>query len=63
MKLRFSIRDLLWLILVVALIVGWRIDHVPQRYSVEFENSYRGNVRVLTDNQTGEAWYIGDGSR
>jgi len=27
MKLRFSIRDLLWLTLVVALAVGWWLDH------------------------------------
>jgi len=28
MKLRFSIRDLLWLTFVVALAVGWWLDHV-----------------------------------
>jgi hypothetical protein len=27
MKLRFSIRDLLWLVLVVALAAGWWFDH------------------------------------
>jgi hypothetical protein len=27
MKLRFSIRDLLWLTAVVALTVGWWLDH------------------------------------
>jgi hypothetical protein len=27
MRLRFSIRDLLWLTLVVALAVGWWVDH------------------------------------
>jgi hypothetical protein len=27
MKLRFSIRDLLWLTLVLALCVAWWIDH------------------------------------
>jgi hypothetical protein len=27
MKLRFSIRDLFWLVLVVALAVGWWLDH------------------------------------
>jgi hypothetical protein len=27
MRLRFSIRDLLWLTLVVALAVGWWLDH------------------------------------
>jgi len=27
MRLRFTIRDLLWLTLVVALVVGWWVDH------------------------------------
>jgi hypothetical protein len=27
MKLRFSIRDLFWLVLVVVLAIGWWIDH------------------------------------
>jgi hypothetical protein len=27
MRLRFTIRDLLWLTLAVALGVGWRMDH------------------------------------
>jgi hypothetical protein len=27
MRLRFSIRDLLWLTLVAALAVGWWVDH------------------------------------
>ena len=27
MRLRFSIRDLFWLTLVVALAVGWWLDH------------------------------------
>jgi hypothetical protein len=30
MKLRFSIRDLMWLTLVVALATGWWIDHQQQ---------------------------------
>ena len=27
MRLRFTIRDLLWLAVVVALVVGWWVDH------------------------------------
>jgi hypothetical protein len=39
MKLRFTIRDLMWLTLVGAMAVGWFIDHrrlnkVPQQDSV-----------------------------
>jgi len=35
MGLRFTIRDLLWLMLAVALAVGWWVDHnKPPRYAV-----------------------------
>jgi hypothetical protein len=27
MKLRFSIRDLFWLVVVAALAIGWYLDH------------------------------------
>ena len=38
MRLRFSIRDLLWLTLVVALAVGWWLDHAQSaRIKDEFE--------------------------
>jgi hypothetical protein len=37
MKLRFSIRDLMWLTLVVALSVGWWIEH---REQAEFDEYY-----------------------
>jgi hypothetical protein len=33
MKLRFTIRDLLWLVVVVALAVGWWADHRRQEES------------------------------
>jgi hypothetical protein len=40
MKLRFSIRDLLWLTLVVALIVGWWLQYRrSKRYTVTFPGS------------------------
>jgi hypothetical protein len=40
MRFRFSIRDLLWLTLVVGLIVGWWLDH--QRHVLpEFHFSTR----------------------
>ena len=32
MPLRFTIRDLLWLTVVVALAVGWWLDHNANRY-------------------------------
>ena len=33
MRLRFSIRDLLWLTLVAALASGWWLDHLRERQS------------------------------
>jgi hypothetical protein len=43
MKLRFTIRDLLWLTLVVALAVGWYVDRrsysAPPRFQVSFEDA------------------------
>jgi len=36
MRLRFTIRDLLWLTLVVALAMGWRADRIAiQRWRAE----------------------------
>jgi len=38
MKLRFTIRDLLWLTLVAALIVGWWVDRrsIQRQSAIEF---------------------------
>lgn len=35
MRFRFSIRDLLWLTLAVALAVGWWVDHCNQRRQID----------------------------
>jgi len=54
MPLRFTIRDLLWLTLVVALIVGWWIDHprtAKDRYRVSV--SIDGKTITLLDSETG----------
>jgi len=57
MRLRFTIRDLLWLTLVVAMAVGWYVDRrsysVPPRFQVSFEDT---DTMSLTDRQTGEVW-------
>jgi hypothetical protein len=48
MKLRFTIRDLLWLIVVVALAVGWWLDHrqaAEENYRLKILN--RGSARRL----------------
>jgi len=39
MRLRFTIRDLLWLTLVVALAVGWWIDSRGHRYGFRWEQT------------------------
>jgi hypothetical protein len=57
MKLRFSIRDLLWLTALVAVLVGWWLDHrhlmVGQgRYS--FYKTRKGDL--ILDNTTDQAW-------
>jgi hypothetical protein len=39
MKLRFTIRDLLWLTLVVALATGWWIDSRSHRYGFRWEQT------------------------
>jgi hypothetical protein len=40
MKLQFSIRDLFWLVLLVALAIGWYVDHdrsASRRHELEAE--------------------------
>jgi hypothetical protein len=44
MSLRFTIRDLLWLTVVVALAVGWWLDHL-QIESPKY--SYYGSRRIM----------------
>jgi hypothetical protein len=64
MKLRFSMRDLGWLALVVALLLGWMIDHLrlaPRyRFTVESVLS-NGEPAVLKDNETGQILVKRDG--
>jgi hypothetical protein len=38
MHLRFSIRDLLWLTLVVALVLGWWLDHRSKQAEIDSLN-------------------------
>ena len=55
MRLRFTIRDLLWLTLVVAIVLGWAIDHWRKpgtRYRlVETEWGLK-----IIDNKTEDIW-------
>jgi len=58
MKLRFTIRDLLWLTLVVALCMAWWIDHRPPRYEV-IDVGDEVRDEMLWDHQTGQLRSVG----
>ena len=63
MRLRFTIRDLLWLTLVVALAVAWWFHsrRATPRYVVNEFGDLDANLPVLRDTQTGETWVpVGD---
>jgi hypothetical protein len=64
MKLRFSIRDLAWLTLVVALLMVWWIDHrnlaARNRFTVETVRSSDGEPIVLRDNHHSDVVLIRD---
>jgi hypothetical protein len=48
-RFRFSIRDLFWLSLVVALAVGWWFDHDSVRRERERLQSLEAEVRAKSD--------------
>ena len=51
MRLRFTIRDLLWLTALVALAVGWWLDHHRSSKN-RFQVSDGGSVLTIVDSQT-----------
>jgi hypothetical protein len=57
MKLQFSIRDLLWLTLVIGMAVAWRIDHRRnyQQWEVDFAPASGGVM--LRDKESNERRY------
>jgi hypothetical protein len=52
MKLRFTIRDLLWLAVVVALAVGWWLNSRPQSPR-RYDAYISGDKLILEDKKTG----------
>jgi len=46
MRLRFTIRDLLWLTLVVAIAVGWWIDHGDRAAMQKKINGLRAQLEM-----------------
>ena len=62
MRFRFTIRDLLWLTLVVALAVGWWLDHKPPpkpRYEVIEYVTPHSDGDVLIDHVNNEMRALG----
>jgi hypothetical protein len=56
MKLRFSIRDLLWLTLAAALIIGWWLDR-SRLVNARFDFRERDDMLFMHDRETGHKWY------
>jgi hypothetical protein len=72
MKLRFSTRDLIWLLLVAAVLLTWFNDHrqmaAKNRFTVETIRSSDNQPIELIDNETrdilfkdddGKTWHVG----
>ena len=47
MRFRFSIRDLLWLTLVVAMVVGWWLDRAQLRRQLDAAMSHAYDTEEL----------------
>jgi hypothetical protein len=64
MQLRFSVRDLSWLMLIVAILLVWWMDHrrlaVKNRFTVETIRLSDGEPIFLRDNQLPGVGYIRD---
>ena len=50
MRLRFTIRDLLWLTVVVALAVGWWVDHGKFKTKTETMQMQVGKLEMENHN-------------
>ena len=45
MRLRFTIRDLLWLTLIVGLIAGWCLDHLATAEMLRSERRHNDHLQ------------------
>lgn len=59
MKFRFSVRDLLWLTLVVAIVFGFLVSIYVRKPPVNarFDFSERDDMLFMHDRKTGHKWY------
>ena len=61
MPLRFTIRDLLWLTLMVAILAAWWVDHHRRPHFEGYRSAGHDGLAgmgILTDNETGESWHL-----
>jgi hypothetical protein len=57
MKLRFSIRELILVTVIVALAVGWWVDHTHPRFRPwGLVNPFSGTTEQMIDSENGELW-------
>ena len=65
MRVRFTIRVLLWLMLVVAILVAWWLSHTPRENRGQFQAILEpGEPPVMMDTATGRRWeFFNDGWR
>ena len=52
---RFTIRDVLWLTVLVAIVVAWWIDHSRKDHKAVL---WRKRANVAADVLTGEGWNV-----
>ena len=59
MKIRFTIRDLLWLLALLAMFLAWRIDRsrVPQ-WEYQYNSLTFGNEAAELDKLGAEGWEV-----
>jgi hypothetical protein len=64
MKFSFSLKDLFWLVLVLALAAGWFFQHqsTTGRYQMSPFPGNSGAI-IIFDTQTGKSWVNGVGGK
>jgi hypothetical protein len=58
MRMKFSIRDCLWLTAITAILLAWWLNSFTARYTIE--TSSDGTSDILQDNKTMHRWVRSD---